>query len=211
MVAMAVKETSPKPEALAKQIRAREGSASPEPDAPRGKTPPFDWPDKCGTFDIRIDRAGVWYYHGSPINRIALVKLFATVLRRDQDGAYWLVTPVEAGRIEVEDVPFTAVEVTAFGDGRAQVLTMRTNLDDNVTVDGAHPIRVEEDPESGQPAPYVTVRDGLEARILRPVFYHLVELGEESPSDLSSAARGQIYGIWSSGRFFALGSLEAKD
>lgn len=203
-----MKERSPKPQSLAKQIVASARGGTPAgrnraegPSRPAGAPP--DWPETCGTFDIRIDGNGVWRYQGSPIGRIALVKLFATVLRRDADGGYWLVTPAEAGRIEVEDVPFTAVELSATGSGTSQVITLRTNVDDIVTVDAEHPIRVAHDPESGEPRPYVLVRDGLEARLLRPVFYHLVELGvEEGRGD------DQIYGVWSCGHFFPLGRLE---
>src|SRR5215510_380036 len=129
----------------------------------------------CGEIDIRIGRDGTWFYHGSPIGRKPLVKLFASVLRREGDD-YWLVTPAERGRINVDDVPFTAVEVNATGSGRSQSLIFRTNLDDDVTADARHPIRVASVPDSGEPRPYILVRDHLEARILRPVFYELVEL-----------------------------------
>ncbi|MDJ0948951.1 MAG: DUF1285 domain-containing protein [Alphaproteobacteria bacterium] len=203
-----MKERSPNPAALAKHIRAS-GKAAGASDsrAPAGQ----DWPDRCGQFDIRIDRNGTWFYQGSPITRMALVRLFATVLRRDAQGDYWLVTPVEAGRIEVEDVPFTIVEASATGSGRAQIVTMRTNLDHNVIVDRDHPIRLEPQGADGSAVPYVTVRNDLEARVLRPVFYHLVELGEPAPGALPSAPDTQIYGIWSSGSFFPLGSLGGTD
>lgn len=208
-----MKKRSPKPEALAKQI-----SASTAEDGPPGQTAGGagtaagragapEWPDICGNFDIRIDRDGVWFYQGSPIGRLPMVKLFATVLRRDAEGAFWLVTPVEAGRIEVEDAPFVAVELQASGKGRQQVVTLRTNLDHIVTVDAAHPIRVDQDPATGEPRPYVTVRDGLEARILRSVFYHLVELGVDAPADLAATA-GQVIGVWSAADFFPLGRLD---
>lgn len=203
-----MKERSPKPQSLAKQIVAS-AQGRPAAGRNRAKRPsrpagvPRDWPETCGAFDIRIDGDGVWHYQGSPIGRIALVKLFATVLRRDAEGGYWLVTPAEAGRIEVEDVPFTAVELSATGSGASQTITLRTNVDDIVTVDAEHPIRVEHDPESGEPRPYVLVRDGLEARLLRPVYYHLVELGVEEGS-----GDDQIYGVWSGGHFFPLGELK---
>jgi len=157
------------------------------------------FPDLCGDFNMRIDRNGTWYYRGSPIGRAALVKLFATVLRRDEEGAFWLTTPVENGRIEVEDAPFIAVEVIADGAGSSQVIRFRTNVDDIVTLDAAHPLRMAEDADGGAPRPYIHVRKGLEARIARAVFYHLVERGE-------SSADG-TFGVWSSGQFFALGSL----
>ncbi|MBM3531888.1 MAG: DUF1285 domain-containing protein [Alphaproteobacteria bacterium] len=175
--------------------------------APTGGThrvPSFD-PSaaNCGDFGIAIGRDGTWYYHGSPIGRKPLVKLFASVLRREESGEYWLVTPVERGRILVEDVPFTAVEVTAEGEGSHRILRFRTNLDDEIEAGPAHPIRVDHDPESGAPSPYVRVRGGLEARILRPVFYHLIELGREET--FAGEAR---FGVWSNGEFFPLGSVE---
>jgi hypothetical protein len=156
---------------------------------------------RCGDFDMRIARDGTWFYRGSPIERKPLVKLFSTVLRRES-GEYWLVTPVERGRIQVDDAPFTAVEVTARGTGRDQELSFRTNLDDFVIADCEHPIRVSYHREAGEPSPYVLVRPGLEALILRPVFYHLVELGEVRGID----GMDQL-GVWSRGQFFPLGQL----
>jgi hypothetical protein len=156
-------------------------------------------PVDCGDLDMRIARDGTWFYRGSPIGRIKLVKLFASVLRREQDGSYWLITPAERGRIEVEDVPFLAVALTLRGDGREQQLIFRTNLDDIVTAGSDHPLRVET-ATSGEPAPYILVRDGLEARLTRPVFYDLVELGRVEPIENSSQ-----FGVWSQGRFFRLG------
>lgn len=160
----------------------------------------FD-PDNCGAFDIRIGRDGTWYYQDSPIRRKSLCKLFSSVLRRDDGGNFYLVTPVEQGRIEVEDAPFTAVEVIADGAGADRTITFRTNLDHMVTADRTHPIRVVAD-ASGQPAPYVTVRDGLEALILRPQFYELVDLAEEREEDGVT-----VLGVWSAGVFFRLGSV----
>jgi hypothetical protein len=151
-------------------------------------------------FGIRIGRDGTWYYLGSPIARKPLVKLFSTVLRLDENGQYWLVTPVERGRIEVDDAPFTAVEVTWSGSGPDTDLTFRTNIDEEVVAGPEHPIRVVEDPETGEPTPYILIRDNLEALILRPVFYELVELAEER-----AAADGVVLGVWSRGDFFPLG------
>jgi hypothetical protein len=159
--------------------------------------------ENCGDFGIAISRDGTWYYHGSPIGRKPLVKLFASVLKKDEGGDYWLITPVERGKILVEDAPFTAVEVTAGGDGSRQVLRFRTNLDEEVDAGPEHPIRVDHDPESGAPSPYVLIRDGLEALILRPVYYHLVELGREE------RIGGEMqFGVWSKGQFFILGPVE---
>lgn len=147
-------------------------------------------------FEMRIAADGTWYHQGRPIARTALAKLFSTVLRLDAAGAYWLQTPVERGRILVEDLPFTAVEVENEGEGEGQILRLRTNFDDWITVDAAHPLRVEADGESAAPRPSLLVRTNLEARLLRPVFYHLVELAVEN-------AEGHL-GVWSSGAFFRL-------
>jgi hypothetical protein len=176
------------------------------PTSGTNRAPSFDpGAANCGDFGIAIGRDGTWYYHGSPIGRKPLVKLFASVLRRDDDsGEYWLVTPVERGRILVEDVPFTAVEVTAEGEGSHQILRFRTNLDDEIEAGPQHPIRVDHDHASGSPSPYVHVRGGLEARILRSVYYHLVELGSEE-----TIAGESQFGVWSHGCFFPLGSVEA--
>jgi hypothetical protein len=154
----------------------------------------------CGDFGLSIARDGTWFYRGSPIGRIALVKLFASVLRRDAEGKYWLVTPVEKGTIEVADVPFVAVETDITGSGREQIVTFRTNLDDIVTLGPEHPLRVVEHAVSGEPAPYVLIRDNLEARLARPVFYALVERGVPAQTP-----QGPAFGIWSDGRFFRLG------
>ena len=117
-----------------------------------------------------------------------------------------MVTPAEKGRIEVEDVPFLAVEASIAGAGREQTVMLRTNLDEIVTVGRDHPLRVEHDPVSGEPAPYVLVRDGLEARLSRPVYYELVELGLER-----RLGGDHVYGVWSGGCFFPLGRLGGAD
>jgi hypothetical protein len=166
-----------------------------------GRPPPRD----CGDFDIRIARDGSWFYRGTPIKRAALVKLFSTVLERDGTGAFFLSTPAERGRITVEDAPFVGVELGCEGAGQEQVLTVRTNVDDIVTIDGGHPIRIASGARADEPLPYLHVRDGLEARLLRPVFYELVELGrEERVGDTT------LFGVWSKGEFFPLGRLDAS-
>ena len=152
-------------------------------------------------FQMRIARDGTWFYRGSPIGRPALVKLFSTVLRRDDEGAFWLTTPVENGRIEVEDSPFIAVEVMREGEGANQVLKFRTNVDDVIPLDAAHPLRVAESADH-EPRPYILVRDGLEARLARPVFYELVAIAEPD------AQAPDIIGVRSAGRFFALGRTQ---
>lgn len=153
----------------------------------------------CGDFDIRIARDGTWFHEGSPIGRKPLVKLFSSVLRREDDGEYWLVTPVERGRVIVDDAPFTAVEFSVSGTGKAQSLQFRTNLDAWVALDSDHPLRVSIDDETNEPRPYVLVRDRLEALILRSVYYGLAELAIEEPMD-----EGKRFGLWSNGSFFPL-------
>lgn len=178
-----------------KREHARRAAAT---DAPASNALPRD----CGHFDIHIDRNGSWFYRGTPINRASLVQLFSTALERDAAGLYWLTTPAERGRITVEDVPFLAVELERSGQAHDQSLIFRTNVGDFVTLDAAHPLRIETDPESRTPRPYVLVRNGLEARLLRPVFYALVELGrEERVGDTTR------FGVWSTGTFFPLGQL----
>jgi uncharacterized protein len=178
---------------------AGSGNSSPAMTASTGKPLPID----RGDLGMRIARDGTWFYLGSPIGRLPLVKLFASVLRREADGRYWLVTPAERGRIEVDDVPFLAVAVTVEGEGRDQQLIFRTNLDEFVTAGPDNPLRVET-AASGEPAPYILVRDGLEARLARPVFYELVELGAEEPIGETTQ-----FGVWSSGVFFQLGEPES--
>jgi hypothetical protein len=156
-------------------------------------------PDICGDFGLRIARDGTWYHHDSPIARLPLVKLFASILQRDTEGAYWLVTPAERGRIDVEDAPFIAISLTPTGIGREQCLSFVTNVDDMVTAGENHPLRIEIDPGSGGPRPYITIRPGLDARLARSVFYQLVDLGCEERQD--GKAR---FGVWSDGKFFSL-------
>lgn len=161
----------------------------------------FAWPERVQDFQISIDRDGTWRHRGDPIRREKLVKLFATVLQRDAAGDYWLVTPAERGRVAVADAPFVAVELDAeSAPGR---LRFRTNLDHWVTAGPDHPIRVAEDPETGEPSPYLLVRDRLEALIARPVFYELVERAEERVVD-----GAPVLGVESDGRFFRLGRAE---
>jgi hypothetical protein len=153
----------------------------------------------CGDFDIRIARDGTWFYRNSPIGRLALVKLFATVLKRDADGVYWLETPAERGRIEVEDAPFVAVDVSAEGAGEAQRLRFRTNLDAEVTAGAEHPILLRGDVRT-EPRPYLALGGGLEALIARSAFYRLAELAVPRVVD-----GVEMLGVWSGGVFFALG------
>ncbi len=167
--------------------------------------PVHEWdPPLCGDIDMRIARDGTWYYQGSPIGRKPLVRLFASVLRRDADGEHYLVTPVEKVRVRVDDAPFVAVELQRLGRGAAQRLVFRTNVDDVVTADREHPLWVKNHPDTGEPSPYVRVRDRLHALIARAVFYELVELGEEREVDGE-----RRFGVYSAGDFFVLGALPA--
>lgn len=180
------------------QGKADPGKADPgKGDAPRL---PF-----CGDFQIRIARDGTWFYQGTPIGRKPLVKLFSTVLRREADGDYWLVTPFERGRIVVEDAPFVAVECDIEGAGERQRLVFRTNIDERVVAGPEHPLRVALRPAGDgrpeEPSPYVLVRAGLEALIARPVFYQLVAAAVPDPAD------PEALGLWSDGVFFRLGRL----
>ncbi|MGE5765630.1 MAG: DUF1285 domain-containing protein [Bacteroidota bacterium] len=154
------------------------------------------------TYDIRIARDGTWFHEGAPIGRKALVRLFASVLWRDEGGGYWLRTPAERGRIEVEDAPFVAVELSVRGGGRDQVLAFRTNLDDWVEAGPEHALRVVEGAAKGDRSPYIEVRDRLEALILRPVYYELAELAVPAPA----GGPAETLGVWSRGVFFPLGS-----
>lgn len=157
----------------------------------------------CGDIDIRIARDGTWFYMGSPIGRMKLVKLFASVITHDDAGDYFLETPVEKARIQVDDAPFTAVEMTVTQTDDGPEISFRTNVDDFVTAGADHPIRVETNPETGEPAPYVLVRDNLEALIVRAVFYDLVELADEVVRDGTTVLQ-----VASKGAGFELGALD---
>ncbi|MEQ9143622.1 MAG: DUF1285 domain-containing protein [Parvibaculaceae bacterium] len=188
------KEASRAPTEILKGL----GEAQSAGEKAKGLPPVHLWnPPYCGELDIRIKRDGSWHYLGSPIGRQRLVRLFSTVLRRDDDDRYYLVTPVEKIGITVDDAPFLAVAMQATGEGKEQVLSFETNVGDSVTVDDDHPMRFEIDAETGEPAPYVLVRARLEALINRAVFYDLVELGVEEEVD------GETwFGVWSSGTFY---------
>ena len=162
----------------------------------KGGLPPVHlWnPPYCGEIDIRIARDGTWFHEGGEIRRANMVKLFASILRREGE-AYFLVTPVEKLGISVEDAPFVAVDFEVTGTGEAQELCFTTQIGDQVAASAAHPIRVEQPGPEAEPAPYVMVRDGLEARIDRKSFYRMIDLGSHHQG---------WFGIWSSGTFFRL-------
>lgn len=166
----------------------------------RGPAPVERWnPPFCGDIDMRIAADGTWFYCGTPIGREAMVRLFASVLRRDEDGRTYLVTPVEKCGITVDDVPFVAVEMQVEGAGRDRVIGLRTNVGDRLVVDADHPLRFVVDPANGGLKPYVRVRGRLEARLARPVLYELAALGE-----IETVEGRDWFGVWSSGRFFAI-------
>jgi uncharacterized protein len=168
-----------------------------------GRRPPME----CGDLPFLIRRDGTWLYRGSPINRKELVCLFSSVLRREEDGSWWLQTPAERGRIEVEDAPFVAVELDWTGEGHNQTLSFRTNIDEVITAGPDHPIRVSHDIITCEPTPYLLVRNGagslgIEARINRATYYELVALAV--PHWVGCQ---RMLGVWSCGRFFSLGEL----
>ncbi len=145
----------------------------------RGLPPVERWnPPFCGDIDMEIRADGTWFYLGTPIGRAPLVRLFSTVLRKDEDGKTYLVTPVEKVGIRVADAPFLAVEMNASGEGAAQVLTFRTNVGDVVEAGAEHPLRFVIAGENSELKPYLLVRGRLEALVSRAVMYDLVELGE---------------------------------
>lgn len=160
-----------------------------------GGYPPVEkWnPDHCGDIGLEIKSDGSWHYMNSPIGRKKIVNLFARILRKEADGSYVLVTPVEKIIIKVDDVPFIAVDVNIAGSGRDAMLSFSTNTGDTVVASEKYPIRVIIDPKTEEPSPYVLVRSKLEAKISRSVFYDLVNLGEEFNG---------YFGIWSGGCFF---------
>jgi len=164
----------------------------------RGLPPIHKWnPAKIVELDMRIHRDGRWDYMGSPIGRKRMVRLFSTVLRKDDDGEFYLVTPPEKLHIRVDDVPFVAVAMERKGQGKGQVLVFTTNVGDVTAAGPDAPLRMDIDAKTGEPAPYVLVRDRLEALINRAVFYDLVELGTEE--EIDGVKR---FGVWSGGVFF---------
>ena len=173
----------------------------------KGLPPVHTWnPPFCGDLDMRIARDGTWFYLGTPIGRFELVKLFSSILRKDGDQ-YYLVTPVEKVGITVDDAPFVAVDFEAQGEGREQVLTFRTHVGDTAEAGPDRPIRVERDPETGEPSPYVLVRDRLEALIDRKSFYRLVDRGAHEEVEGE-----RWFGLWSGGAFFpVIPSAELQD
>ena len=180
------KPVTPSAEGLAASVKATRT---------KGLPPVHLWnPPFCGDLDIRIARDGTWFYLGTPIGRFELVKLFSSILKKE-DGKFYLVTPVEKVGITVDDAPFVAVDFTRSEQDGRQILTFETHVGDKTVAGPDNPIRVERDAETGEPSPYVHVRAGLEALIDRKSFYRLVELGDHHDG---------WFGLWSGGEFFPI-------
>jgi hypothetical protein len=168
----------------------------------KGLPPVHLWnPPFCGDLDMRIARDGTWFYQGTPIGRPALVRLFSTILKRE-DGKHFLVTPVEKVGIQVEDAPFLAVEMRKEQQDNGRLLQFRTNVDDWVPCDTAHRLRFEAAADGGL-TPYLHVRADLWAKVTRALYYDLVDMGEERVVDGHS-----MFGIVSGGEFFAMADAE---
>ena len=188
---------------MAKQRRVDSGlegiAGAAQREARRGPPPVHLWnPPFCGDLDMRIASDGTWYYLGTPIGRPALVRLFASILKRE-NGKYFLVTPVEKVGIIVEDAPLLAVELRIEDAAPAPVLNFRTNVDDWVACDAGHALRFEPEQDTGGLKPYLHVRRDLWALVTRALFYDLVELGEERAVD-----GRRMFGVASGGEFYAM-------
>ncbi len=165
----------------------------------KGPPPVHLWnPEFCGDLDMRIARDGTWFYLGTPIGRMPLVKLFSSIIRKDGDD-YFLVTPMEKVGITVEDAPFVAIDFDVNGVGKDQTISFTTQVDDTAVAGPDHPIRVVRDAKTGEPSPYVLIRANLEALIDRKSFYRLVDIGAHAEFDGQS-----WFGVWSSGVFFPI-------
>lgn len=176
-------------------------------DTEDGQRPVEKWnPEYCGEMDMVIKTDGSWWHEGSQITRRGLIDLFASILRKDEDGETYLVTPVEKIKIAVERAPFVAVRADIEGEGEAQRIFFTTNLDEVVEAGPENSIRVETDPKTLEPAPFVTVRGRLEASLKRSVFYELVEHAVERDT-----AEGKQLGIWADRVFFPLGPAGAHE
>jgi hypothetical protein len=175
------------PRALARLMAEAGTSAKPRP--VERWDPPY-----CGEIGMRITADGTWLYRGSPIGREALVRLFASILRREPDGRHMLVTPVEKVGVEIDDAPFLAVEVASEGSGEARVLTFRTNVGDIVAAGPDHPLKFVTEPHTDGLKPYVRVRGGLDALASRAVALELIAAADEQDG---------ASGLWSGGTFFA--------
>ncbi|TDT41393.1 hypothetical protein DES49_1476 [Halospina denitrificans] len=170
-----------------------------------GEGPPVaDWdPAFTGDLDLVIARDGRWFYQGREMERQRLKKLFASIMRREADGEYYLLTPAEKYRIRVEDAPFIAHSLEVEGEGDARILWFTTNMDDVFALGEAHPLVVRRNTETGEDVPYLLVKRNLEARVERNAFYHLTEIAE-----LKTINGRAHYGVTSQGNFFSLGEAD---
>lgn len=184
------KVTQPTADSIAQSIKSARA---------KGPPPVHLWsPPFCGDLDMRIARDGTWFYLGTPIGRMPLVKLFSSIIRKDDDK-YFLVTPVEKVGITVDDAPFVAIDFEVEGTGKDQVITFTTHVDDMAIAGPNHPIRVARDSETGEPSPYVLIRANLEALIDRKSFYRLVDIGVHEEYETE-----RWFGVWSNGVFFPI-------
>lgn len=183
--------TAPDPGKLTAQLQQR-------------SLPPVEsWqPPLSGEMDMRIARDGVWWHEGKPIRRESLVRLFSTILRREDDDCYYLLTPVEKWRIRVDDAPFVAVVLEVLDVGETRTLVFHTNVGDKIAAGPEHPLRVEYD-TAGEPSPYIHVRAALWALISRSVFLELAELAQ-----IQQGNDGQVYTVHSQGSCFVLGPAD---
>ncbi len=176
-------------------------------DTEDGERPVERWnPEYCGEMDMVIKADGSWWHDGARITRLPLVKLFASILRKDDDGETYLVTPVEKIQIEVERGHFIATRVDIEGEGEGQRIFFTTNLDEVVEAGPEHSIRVETDSKTLEPSPFVNIRGRLEASMTRPVFYELVENATER-----DMGEGKQLGVYAGGVFFPLGPVGAHE
>lgn len=164
--------------------------------------PPLDqWhPELSGDMDLRVARDGQWIYKGEPLAREAIVRLFSTILRREDDGEYYLVTPVEKWRIDIEDTPLLAHSLSVAGQGEEQVITLTTNVGETLDVGPEHPLEVTRYPDSEEPRPLLHVRHGLTARLVTAAYYDLADHVVER-----EAADGTELGVYSHGNFYKFG------
>jgi uncharacterized protein len=184
-------------------LTAAAKEATADPNAAGKALPPVHlWnPPFCGDLDMRIASDGTWFYMGTPIGRPALVRLFSTILKRE-NGKHFLVTPVEKVGIRVDDAPFLAVEMRKESDQQGKVLRFRTNVDDWVTCDGEHRLRFEAASDGGL-TPYLHIRSELWAKVTRALYYDLVDMGEERMVD-----GREMFGVTSAGEFFPMADAE---
>jgi len=164
--------------------------------------PPLEkWhPELSGDMDLVINREGEWIYQGAPITREAIVRLFSTILRREDDGHHYLVTPVEKWRIQVQDTPLLAHGLQVQRGVAGQIITLTTNVGETVEIGEAHPLIVGTYPETGEPRPVILIRHGVEARLVTSAFYDLAEFAEEIEEDT-----GPVYGVFSHRKFWKIG------